>query len=75
MCNAHLKASFIKIIDILLSNTIFCYSILNQAKPLINDFRIFAFCTLVIVFAGIFGYKIIMPLDKVANLVLSSSQG
>jgi hypothetical protein len=75
MCNTHLKVSFIKIVDILLSNTICCYRILNQAKPLINDFRIFAFYTLVVVFAGIFGYKIIMPLDKVANPVLSSSSG
>lgn len=72
MGHTYLKASLIKVIDILLKNAIFYYGILNKIKLLVDDFWILTFCTLVIIFVGIFGYKIIMPLDKVADLVLSS---
>jgi hypothetical protein len=34
----YLKASFIKVIDILFKNTIFYYSILNKIKLLVNNF-------------------------------------
>lgn len=67
-----MKASLIKVIDILLKNAIFYYGILNKIKPLVDDFWILTFCTLVIIFAGIFRYKIIILLDKVADPVLSS---
>jgi hypothetical protein len=63
----YLKASFIKVVDILFKNTIFHYSILNKIKPLVDDFWIFAFCTLVIIFASVFGYKFIMPFDESSN--------
>jgi hypothetical protein len=50
----HLEASLIKVVDILFKNTIFYYSILNKIEPLINDFWVLTFCTLVIIFASIF---------------------
>lgn len=34
----HLKASLIKVVDILFKNTIFYYGILNKIKPLVDDF-------------------------------------
>jgi hypothetical protein len=52
--HTHLEASFIKIIDILLSYTIFYYGILNQTKPLTYNLWILTFSALVVIFVSIF---------------------
>jgi hypothetical protein len=73
MCHTHLEASFIKIVDILFSNTIFYYSILNKIKPLINNLIVLTFCTLIIVLAGVFRYNLIMSFNKTRNPVEANS--
>jgi hypothetical protein len=50
----YLKASLIKVIDILFKNTIFYYGVLNKIKPLVDNLRVLTFCMLIIIFAGIF---------------------
>jgi hypothetical protein len=50
----YLKASLIKVVDVLFKNTIFYYGVLNKIKLLVNNLRILTFCTLIIIFAGIF---------------------
>jgi hypothetical protein len=54
MSYTHLKASLIKVVDVLFKNTIFYYGVLNKIKPLVDNLRILTFCTLIIIFAGIF---------------------
>src|SRR5450432_388488 len=49
--NTYLEPSFIEVIYILLLNTILCYYILYQSKPVSNNLRILAFSSLVVVFA------------------------
>jgi hypothetical protein len=69
----YLKASLIKVVDILFKNTIFYYGILNKIKLLVNNLRILTFYTLIIIFMGIFWYKIIMLFNEVTNPVLSNA--
>src|SRR5450432_2957693 len=49
--NPYLKACFVEVVYILLFNAIFCNCILHQPEPVSNNLRIFAFSSLIVVFA------------------------
>jgi len=52
--HTYLKACFIKIVDILFKNTIFCYSILNKIEPILDNIWILTLCLLIIILAIVF---------------------
>jgi hypothetical protein len=64
----YLKASLIKVVDILFKNTIFYYGILNKIKPLVNDLRILIFYVLIIILMSILRCELIILLNKSSDL-------
>ena len=52
--HAQLEASFVKIVDIIFQNPVFSDGGLYSLEPRLNKLRIFAFCSLIIVFTIIF---------------------
>src|SRR5450432_965729 len=66
--NPYLKACFVEVVYILLFNAIFCNCILYQPKPVSNNLWIFAFGSLIVVFAIISSLQGLVSLYEVCNL-------
>ncbi len=70
--NAHLKVDFVKIIDIVFVNIVLRNRCLYALKPRSNKLRIFAFCSLIIVFTIIFRFERIVTIDKLSYPILAN---
>jgi hypothetical protein len=70
--NAYLEASFVEVVYILLLNAIFSNCILYQLKPVSNNLWVFAFSSLVVVFAVIARLQGLVSLYEVINLALAN---
>ena len=71
MDNAHHKASLVEVIGVVIQDPVFSLDIPYEVKPLPNSLPIFAFSSLVVVFAVITCSELWLALNKVRGLIYS----
>ena len=69
MDNAHHEASLVEVIDIVIQDPVFGLHIPYEVKPLPNSLLIFAFSSLVVVFAAITCTELWLAPDEVGGPV------
>lgn len=69
-----LKSSFVKVVDILLCNSILCNCILYKSKPLSNYNWIFALYSFIIVLAAEFAFELWTAVNEICSPILANDR-
>ena len=72
--NAHYKVSFVKIIQIVVKDIIFNFNVIYKGKLLANNYWIFVFSPLVIIFTRKTRLKFWLVFNKVVSLLYANRE-